>query len=159
MSWFLRKNHLNGFYAMGKYSIEDIRKTAFKHLHLIFIKKNESIGTYRVVDSEKEGTPKIVDYISFHYNSIKLQVKDIGSNIIYLVDPKRYNNSRIETLLRKNPELEKKIRSWYPFLWGEGTPDDEATYSSIMRQLEGLLELEKPFFEKIYKNNGGRINE
>ena len=129
---------------MEKYSIEDIRRAAFKHLHLIFIKKNEILGTYRVVESEKDGIPKIVDYISFHPNTIKLEVKDIGSNIIYLIKPELFNESRIELLLNDKPELEGKIRSWYPFLWGEGSPEDNETYFSIMIYLQELLDLEEP---------------
>lgn len=133
---------------MAKYSIDDIRKTAFKHLHLIFIKENKMNATYRVVDSEEEGTPKIVDYISFHYKTSRIRAKDIGSNIVYIVDVERYRSSRIEVLLNKYPDLEQKIRSWYPFFWGEGTAEDEVTYFSILRQIERLLDLEEPFFDK-----------
>jgi hypothetical protein len=133
---------------MAKYSIDEIRKMAFKHLHLIFVKENKMNATYRVVDSEEEGTPKIVDYISFYYKTSRMRVKDIGSNIVYIVDVGRYRSSRIEVLLNNNPDLEHKIRSWYPFLWGEGTDEDETTYFSILRQLEGLLDLEEPFFDK-----------
>ena len=128
-----------------KYTIDEIRKKAFKHLHLIFIDKNEITGTYHIVDSEMEGMPKIVDYISFHYKTSRIRVKDIGSNIVYIVDSDRFKNSTIEILLRKNTDLEFKIRSWYPFLWGEGTAEDKITYFSILRQIEGLLELEEPF--------------
>ena len=113
-----------------------------------FIKKNESSGTYTIVDSEKEGTPKIVDYISFHYKTSRIRVKDIGSNIVYILNLERYKKSRIEFLLRQNPELEQKIRSWYPFLWGEGSPEDDERYLSIMLYLQELLELEEPFFYK-----------
>ena len=140
---------------MEKYSIEDIRRTAFKHLHLIFIKKNKILGTYRVVDSEEEGIPKIVDYISFHHNSTKLQVKDIGSNTIYLVEAELFNDSRIEVLLNKNPEFERKIRLWYPFLWGEGGPEDEDKYFSIILYLQELLELEEPILNINHGNDKG----
>ena len=135
---------------MAKQPIDDIRKMAFKHLHLIFVKRNN--GSYVLVDSEEEGTPMIVDYISFHYYTTKIRVKDIGSNIIYLVDPKCLRNSRIEVLIRKNRKLEDKLRLWFPFLWGEGTAEDDIKYASIIRQLEGLLELEEPLINRIEKN-------
>ena len=143
---------------MEKYSIEDIRRAAFKHLHLIFIKKNEILGTYRVVESEKDGIPKIVDYISFHPNTIKLEVKDIGSNIIYLIKPELFNESRIELLLNDKPELEEKIRSWYPFLWGEGSQEDKDTYFSIMIYLQELLDLEEPLLNRNHQSDKEKID-
>ena len=74
-----------------------------------------------------------------------VKVKDVGSNVIYLVDSKRFKNSRLELLLKLDPGLENKLRVCFPFLWGEGTADDfKYRYFSIIRQLEGYADMAEP---------------
>jgi hypothetical protein len=124
-------------------SIEEIQRAAFKHLHLIYIKKYDN-GTYKIVDSEKEGIPVLVDYISFHFKTSLLRVKDIGSNIIYLLNGREYRETWVADLLKKDKNLEEKIKEWYPFLWGKGSEEDAQKYKSILRQLKEYVELEIP---------------
>lgn len=124
-------------------TIEAMREAAFKNLHLIYILKNGN-GTYRIVKSEAEGTPVLVEYISFHFKTSMIRVKDIGSNFIYLLNPIQFKNSWVKDLLKKDKTLEQKIRGWYPFLWGEGAKDEAEKYRSIIRQLKEYADLEKP---------------
>ncbi len=120
-----------------------IRKAAYKTLHLIFI-KHMGPAAYTVVESEEDGgTPKLADYLSFHHNKSLIRMKDIGSNIIYLIRPEEFMKSLLETMIRQNPDIETKLRSWFPFLWGEGTEDDSIRYKSIIRQLSECAEFDE----------------
>ena len=122
-----------------------IRNAAYKHLYLIYV-KSAVAGMYHLENSEADGAvPVLADYIGIQFNSTKIKVKDIGSNIIYLVDPKRFRDSRLETVLARDPGLEQKLELWFPFLWGKGSRDDyREKYFSIIRQLEGYAEMVKP---------------
>lgn len=120
--------------------LEHIRQAAYRTLHLIFIKKIGR-GTYVIVPSEMEGgMPVLTDYLSFHHQE-KIRVKDVGSNIVYLLNPIQYKQSLLETMLKSDPDLTKKLRTWFPFLWGEETEDERELYASILRQLEKLAEI------------------
>jgi hypothetical protein len=128
---------------------EKIRKAAYKTLHLVFI-KYVGPATYQVVGSEEEGgIPKLTDYVSFHHHKSLVRMKDIGSNIIYLLSPEQFKKSLLETMIQQNHEIEKKLRSWFPFLWGEGADDDIIRYESITRQLK-----EYPEFDETQDNTG-----
>lgn len=128
-----------------KKDFKAIRKAAYKHLYLIYV-KSAGEGMYHLDNSEADGAlPVLCDYIGIQFNSTKIKVKDVGSNIIYLVDPKRFRNSRLEAALAFNPGLEEKLELWFPFLWGKGSRDDyKEKYFSIIRQLEGYAEMIKP---------------
>ena len=80
--------------------IEKIRKAAYRILHLIFVKY---IGPdmYMIVGPGKGGVPKLTDYISFHYHESRIRMKDIGSNIIYLLSPVQFKNSLLEDMVRR----------------------------------------------------------
>lgn len=120
-----------------------IREAAYRTLHLIFI-KHTGPSTYTVVESAEDGgTPKLTDYISFHHHKPLIRMKDIGSNTIYLVSPEEFKKSLLATMIRQNPDIEIKLRSWFPFLWGEGTEDDDVRYKSIIRQLSEYAEIEE----------------
>jgi hypothetical protein len=128
-----------------KKNYEIIRKAAFKHLYLIYV-KSSGAGMYHLTDSDDDGAvPVLADYIGIQFNSSMIKVKDAGSNIIYLVDSKRFKKSRLELLLKHDPGLENKLKVWFPFLWGEGTADDfRYKYFSIIRQLEGYADIAEP---------------
>jgi hypothetical protein len=128
-----------------KKNFEKIRKAAFKHLYLIYV-KSAGDKMYHLTSSEEDGSvPVLADYIGIQLNSSKIKVKDIGSNIIYLVDPERFRNSRLELVLASNPVIEDKLKLWFPFLWGEGTSYDfKDKYFSIIRQLEGYADIKEP---------------
>ena len=128
-----------------KKPIDDIRKAAFKHLYLIYVKETGG-GMYHLADSEINGSiPVLADYIDIQFNSTNIKVKDVGSNIIYLVDPKRFRESRLELLLSRDTGLEVKLKKWFPFLWGEGSSEDyKSRYFSIIRQLEGYADMAVP---------------
>lgn len=125
-----------------EFSIEELRQAAFEHLHLIYVRKNEN-GTYRLVKSEMEGKPVLVDYISFHLTTSMLRVKDIGSNIIYLLNPVQFKRSYVKDLMKRDHSLEGKLRIWYPFLWDEWTEEDREKYRSTMRQLKEYANLDR----------------
>ena len=120
-----------------------IRKAAYRTLHLIFI-KHIGPAAYTVVESEEDGgTPKLTDYISFHHHKPLIRMKDIGSNTIYLIRPEEFRKSLLETMIRQNPDIETKLRSWFPFLWGEGAEDDYIRYKSIIRHLSEYAEFDE----------------
>jgi hypothetical protein len=126
-----------------------IRMAAYKILHLVFVKYTGP-GMYRIVSSEIEGgVPKLTDNISFQPHESRIRVKDIGSNIIYLLNPKQFRESLLETMLKKDPGLEDKIRVWFPLLWGDITAEDRIRYQTILRQLKEIADLyEFPDHEK-----------
>ncbi len=128
-----------------KKNFESIRKAAFKHLYLIYVNKSGD-GLYHLNSSESDGSvPVLADYAGIQFNSSLVKVKDVGSNIIYLVDPERFKKSRVELMLKHDPDLENRMRLWFPFLWGEGTVDDfKFRYFSIIRQLEGYADMAEP---------------
>lgn len=128
-----------------KKNFESLRKAAFKHLYLIYV-KSSGAGMYHLTDSEGEDSiPVLADYIGIQFNSSMIKVKDVGSNVVYLVDSKRFKESRVELMVKKDPVLEDKLRIWFSFLWGEGTEDDyRYRYFSIIRQLEGYADMAEP---------------
>jgi flavin reductase (DIM6/NTAB) family NADH-FMN oxidoreductase RutF len=56
-------------------TIEEIRQAAFKNLHLIYVKRFDRTS-YRVVKSEDEGVPVLVEYISFHCKTSKIPLRN-----------------------------------------------------------------------------------
>jgi hypothetical protein len=122
--------------------IEKVRKAAYKTLHLIYV-KYVGPGQYRLVESIQEGgVPKLTDYISFHYHESRIRVKDIGSDVIYLLNPRQFKESFLDSMIGRDPELEMKLREWYPFLWGEFTEEDKERYASILRQLMVIADID-----------------
>jgi hypothetical protein len=90
-----------------------------------------------------EGRPVLVDYISFHFSTSMLRMKDIGSNIIYLLNPVQFKRSYVKDLMKRDHLLEDKLRIWYPFLWDEWAEEDREKYRSIMRQLKEYANLDR----------------
>jgi hypothetical protein len=137
---------------MMESTVEEIRAAAFKNLHLIYVKRFDRTS-YRVVKSEDEGTPVLVEYISFHYKILKIRVKDIGSNIIYLVNAVQYRKSRVKNLIKKDNTLEVKIMEWYPFIWGDISDEDKIRYKDILRTLKQYADLENSLEKNVvYKD-------
>ncbi|GEM_PF-1974474 len=133
-------------------TVEEIRAAAFKNLHLIYVKRFDRTS-YRIVKTEAEGTPVLVEYISFHYKTTKIRVKDIGSNIIYLVNAVQYRKTWLRDLIKKDKTLEAKIKEWYPFLWGDISDEDRIRYKDILRTLKQYADLEKPLEKNVvYKD-------
>jgi hypothetical protein len=121
--------------------IAKIRRAAYKNLHLIFV-RYVGPSTYRIFESDEDGAiPKLTDYLSFHRHESKIRVKDAGENIIYLLTPEQFRNSLLETMIGRDPGIEIKVRTWFPFLWGESGPEDDERYSSILRHLRELAEI------------------
>ncbi|MCU0849209.1 MAG: hypothetical protein MUD12_15110 [Spirochaetes bacterium] len=126
--------------------ITAIRMAAYKTLHLVFV-KHITLDRYMIVESENDGgTPVLADYLSFHQHEALIRVKDVGSNVIYLLSPEQFRKSLIDTMMKQDPLIEEKLRLWFPFLWNEETGDDSGRYDSILRQLNELSE--------IYENSG-----
>ncbi|RPI93365.1 MAG: hypothetical protein EHM32_08095 [Spirochaetales bacterium] len=127
---------------MGR-SIEELRRTAYRFLHLLYI--HHENGKYRVCSRlEPESVPKLVEYVSFHYKTSFIRMKDTGSNYIYLVNPQQFRRSRIEYLLKIDNELESRLREWFPILWDEGTDEEKNRYTSLLRSLEEITALRDP---------------
>ncbi len=121
-------------------SIDLIREKAFSSLHLIFVKKNGN--KYRLNLYEIGGfSPKLVDYIGFQFGTSLLKVKDIGSDAIYLLTPQMFRKTRIKEILRSNPDLEFKLKEWFPVFWGAGSEQDLILYASILRQLDEIASI------------------
>lgn len=127
---------------MGR-PIEDLRQTAFRTLHLLYISHGN--GTYRVHSRNEPGcTPKLVEYLSFHHKTTLIRMKDTGSEYIYLVNPVQFRRSRLQYLLKTDVTLESRLRDWFPVLWGEGTEEERRKYASLLRSLEELAALRDP---------------
>ena len=118
-----------------------IRDAAYKTLHLFFVLYSGP-RIYHIVDTETEGSiPVLGDYLSFHYHDSRIRMKDISSNIIYLLTPGQFRNSLLGDMLQNDPALENKVRAWFPFLWGEISDTDASRYSSIIRQLQEIADI------------------
>ena len=124
--------------------MNSLRKAAYKHLYLIYVVSIEG-GYYHLSGPEdKDALPVLADYLGIQFNSIKIKVKDIGSNRVYLVTPERFRKSRLGLMVERDPSLENKLKIWFPFLWGDISEEDGIKYLSIIRQLKEYNELEKP---------------
>jgi hypothetical protein len=92
------------------------------------------------VNSEDEGgIPVLSEYVSFHNREALIRVKDIQKDVIYLLTPEQFKNSLLETLLKKDAEIENKLRCWFPFLWGERREGDSVDYERVIRKLREYL--------------------
>lgn len=127
---------------MGR-SIEELRRTAFRTLHLIYVHHEE--GTYHLFSRYEPGSvPKLVEYLSFHFKTSLIRMKDTGGNHVYLVNPVQFRRSRLDYLLKVEPGLETRLREWFPVLWDEGTEEEKNRYASLLRSLEEIAALRDP---------------
>ncbi|HDP79446.1 MAG TPA: hypothetical protein ENN21_01240 [Spirochaetes bacterium] len=125
---------------MIKRDFNKIRQAAFRHLHLIYVRRYD--GKYIVMDKKSEDvTPVLADYLSIQPGTRLVRMKDTGSSRIYLVDAGRFDATRLDSLLKADPSLEARLREWFPFLWGELSEEDEERYFSILNQLQELADL------------------